>query len=205
MTCTALNFEQQKSTTPASPLNNNNNNNNNNKHHAPSVAKILYQPASQTELRDSTIDVIAITRPWPDYLLILILCCTLDGFTRKGSQPQPIVRQIRLITGSKLLYVLSSSTSSITLTRYLQVNRAKCNVSLRGDRAYITIVIPNRIPYHSKFFEEYHSEGSFPREKDTSRHTPFENSSTGHARTCRPQYSRSFGCKHAWLLGCEQS
>ena len=39
---------------------------------------------------------------------------------------------------------------------YPRVNLVKCNVSLRGDRAYRTIVTPDRIPYHSKFFMESH-------------------------------------------------
>ena len=77
-----------------------------------------------------------------------------------------------------LEYVLSASISSITLTGYPQVNPTKCNVSLRGDRAYMTRVIPNRIPYPNK---EYHFEGLFAREKDTSRHTSFENCPTAHA------------------------
>ena len=72
-------------------------------------------------------------------------------------------------------HVLSASTPSVTLKRYPQISLAKCNVSLRGEKALKIIVIPNRIPYHSKLLEEYHSEGSFAREKDTSRHTPFEN------------------------------
>ena len=91
-----------------------------------------------------------------------------------------------LVTPPKKLngleHVLSVSTLSITLTRYPQVNLAKCSVSLRGDKAYIIIVIPTRIPYHSKFFEKYHSDGSFAREKDTSRHTPFENCSDVYTR-----------------------
>ena len=83
---------------------------------------------------------------------------------------------------SLLEYVLSASTLSITLTRYPQVNPAEFSVSLQGDKAYRIIVIPTRIPHHGKFFEEYHSDGSFFFEKDTSRHTPFENCSDVYTR-----------------------